>query len=153
MIYDTIDHLANYKGICRNLDTAIQFVLHTDLSTLANGKTVVDGEEVFVNVMDAQLKSVETALFEAHRKYADLQISLSGNESIGWLPMKALPEWDEKEDNPLFREYHEPANAILPMKADRFVLMFPQDGHAPCIGEGISHKLNALCDHCRHTCD
>jgi len=141
MIYDTLDHLENYKGICRNLDTAIHFILHTDLTALSNGKTVIDGDNVFVNVMDAQLKTAETALFEAHRHYADLQMSLSGGESIGWLPVDRLPEWDEQEDNPLFRDFHGQPDVVLPLNPDRFALLFPQDAHAPCIGEGISHKL------------
>ncbi len=139
MIYDTLDHIEHYKGICSNLDTAINFILDTDLSALPNGRTVINGDNVFVNVMDAQLKKQEAAMFEAHRYYADLQISLSGGESIGWLPVNKLPKTDD--DNPLFRNYHGQADAMLPMEPDRFVIVFPQDAHSPCIGNGVSHKI------------
>ena len=141
MIYDTLNHISNYKGISSNLDTAISFILNTNLPALPNGRTVVSGDDVFVNVMDAQLKKQEDAVFEAHRQYADLQISLSGGESVGWLPISKLPKPDEDNDNPLFHDFHRQADVLLPLEPDRFVLLFPQDAHAPCIGNGVSHKL------------
>ena len=141
MIYDKLKHLSLYKGMSGNLDTAIDYLIHTDITALPIGRTVVSGEDVFINVMDAQLKNCDEAAFEAHRKYADLQISLSGGEKIGWLPLCKLPEIAEQDNNPLFRDFHGHADVMLPLEPDRFVILFPQDGHAPCIGEGISHKL------------
>ena len=91
--------------------------------------------------MDARLKNSDEAVFEAHRKYADLQISISGGETIGWLPIEKLPETDKTNENPLFRDFHSQADVLVPLEPGRFVLLFPQDAHAPCIGSGISHKL------------
>ena len=141
MIYDTLDQLKNYKGINRNLDTAIDFICNTDITALPNGRTLVSGDEVFINVMDAQLKKSDEAVFEAHRKYADLQISMSGGETVGWLPIEKLPGTDEADENPLFRDFHGRADVSVQLEPGRFVLLFPHDAHAPCIGEGTSHKL------------
>ena len=55
MICDTLEHLARYNGLHPNLDTAIDYLLPHDLSALPNGRTEVDGDEVFINVMDAAL--------------------------------------------------------------------------------------------------
>ena len=55
MICDTLEHLARYNGLHPNLDTAIDYLLTHDLSALPNGRTEVDGDEVFINVMDAAL--------------------------------------------------------------------------------------------------
>ena len=139
MICDTLANLAFYKGIHPNLDTAIEYLLSHDLSTLENGRNAVDGDEVFINVMDAAYHAAGTGTFEAHRTYADIQISLTGDESIGWLPLDVFPDWDANEESGLFADFPKD-HVILPMKKDHFVIMFPQDAHAPGIGEGKGRK-------------
>lgn len=140
MIYDTLANLPKYKGIHKNLDTCIDFLMNADLAALPNGRNEVDGDEVFVNVMDASYKAQEDALFEAHRKYADVQISLTGDEKIGWLPIEKIPAWDENEDNPLFETHYEP-DFVIPQNKGCFCILFPQDVHAPGIGCGAGRKL------------
>ena len=72
-----------YKGLHPNLDTAIEWLNSHTLDALENGKTIIDGDKVFVNVMDADLRDAEGAAFEYHRRYADLQIDLTGGEYLG----------------------------------------------------------------------
>lgn len=87
MICDALEHLNRYRGLHRNLDTAIDYltayhVAH-DLSDLPLGRTEVDGGNVFINVMEADLSPDSTRL-EYHKKYADLQIDLTGGEGWGY---------------------------------------------------------------------
>ena len=87
MICDALEHLDRYCGLHRNLDTAIDYlaayhVAH-DLYDLPLGRTEVDGENVFINVMEADLSPDSTRL-EYHKKYADLQIDLTGGEGWGY---------------------------------------------------------------------
>lgn len=142
MIYDTLANLPLYKGIHANLDTAIDYLVSHDLSELANGRHTVDGDNVFINVMDAAYHAPGTGTFEAHRTYADIQISLTGDESIGWLPLSVFPDWDASEETGLFADCP-PAEAIVPMKKGTFVIVFPQDAHAPGLGEGAGRKAVA----------
>ena len=70
MICDALEHLDRYCGLHRNLDTAIDYltayhVAH-DLSDLPLGRTEVDGENVFINVMEADLSPDSTRL-EYHK--------------------------------------------------------------------------------------
>ncbi len=84
MLVDSFDYIACYKGLHPNLDTAIDWLNSHTLDALENGKTIIDGENVFVNgMMDADLRDAEGAAFEYHRRYADLQIDLSGGEHWG----------------------------------------------------------------------
>ena len=87
MICDALEHLNRYRGLHRNLDTAIDYLTaycvgHT-LADLPLGRTEVDGEKVFINVMEADLSPDSTRL-EYHKKYADLQIDLTGGEGWGY---------------------------------------------------------------------
>ena len=84
MICDTLDQLHLYKGFHKNLDTAIAFLATHPLDTLPLGRTEVDGDEVFINVMDADLKPHTGSHAEYHRLYADLQIDLTGGEGWGY---------------------------------------------------------------------
>ena len=84
MICDTLDQLHLYKGLHKNLDTAIEFLAAHPLDTLPLGRTEVDGDEVFINVMDADLKPHTGSHAEYHRLYADLQIDLTGGEGWGY---------------------------------------------------------------------
>ena len=84
MICDTLEHLTLYQGFHKNLDTAITFLTACDLNTLPLGRTEVDGDTVFINVMDAELHPNEGSHPEYHRIYADLQIDLTGSEGWGY---------------------------------------------------------------------
>ena len=93
MICDTLEQLHLYKGFHKNLDTAIEFLAAHPLDSLPLGRTEVDGDEVFINVMDADLKPHTGSHAEYHRLYADLQIDLTGGEGWGYetAPGTALP--------------------------------------------------------------
>lgn len=139
MIYDTLANLPRYRGIHPNLDKAIDYLCANDVAALANGHYEPDGDRVMVNVMDAAYRALEDARFEAHRLYADLQISLTGDESIGWRPLAECSEWAPEAETHVFEEPLT-IQALLPMRKGTFTLVFPQDAHAPGIGQGTGRK-------------
>ena len=79
MVTDSLQNLEQYRGLHKNMDTVIDFLKKSDLTALPDGKTVIDGERVFVNVMEADLREAEGAEYEYHKRYADLQIDISGS--------------------------------------------------------------------------
>ena len=124
MLVDSFDYIACYKGLHPNLDTAIDWLNSHTLDALENGRTIIDGENVFVNVMDADLRDAEGAAFEYHRRYADLQIDLSGGEHWGWAS-EGRPEGELGEG--------------------RFVIFFPSELHKPsCKTPGCDHVRKAV---------
>ena len=84
MVTDSLQNLEQYRGLHKNMDTVIDFLKKCDLTALPDGKTVIDGERVFVNVMEADLREAEGAEYEYHKRYADLQIDISGSEYWEW---------------------------------------------------------------------
>ena len=140
MICDTLQHLDRYRGLHPNLDTAIRWLATHDLAALPNGRHTVDGEKVFINVMDADLREAEGATFEYHRRYADLQIDLTGGEHWGWTPAG-------REDTPFdpaadvgFVAGPEQAAGVL--GEGRFVLFFPGEPHKPSCRAGDCTRLH-----------
>lgn len=143
MITDTLQNLPRYRGLHKNLDTAIDWLQHHDLNVLPNGRNEVAGDAVFINVMDADLREAEGAAFEYHRRYADLQIDLTGSEHWGWAA-------DGAEDKP-FDEAADvgfvtgPEQAGGALGAGRFALFLPGEPHKPsCRTPGCDHVRKAV---------
>lgn len=82
MIYDKLTNIGLYKGTNRNLDTAIDYILNNDIYKLPLGRTSLDGDLVYINVMEADAGPLETRNYEIHKEYMDIQIDLSGMEMI-----------------------------------------------------------------------
>ena len=143
MLVDSFDYIACYKGLHPNLDTAIDRLNSHTLDALENGKTIIDGENVFVNVMDADLRDAEGAAFEYHRRYADLQIDLSGSEHWGWAS-EGKPEGEfSTESDAGFASGPEHAGGEL--GEGRFVIFFPGELHKPsCKTPGCDHVRKAV---------
>ena len=82
MIYDKISNIKHYLGAYPHLDTAIHFIMEHKLEDLPLGKTVIDGDNVFVNIMDAKTIPADEKQYEIHKNYMDIQIDIAGIEAI-----------------------------------------------------------------------
>lgn len=105
-----------------------------------DGKHAIQGDDIFVMVGDHQLKRPEDAALEAHDKYIDLQVMISGTESFGWAQRAACTEpkgeFDAQSDIIFYNDLPTSTVTVLP---GEFVIFFPEDAHAPLIRpEGIS---------------
>lgn len=128
MIYDLLSNIGNYRGIRPNLDTAISFLMETDLNTLALGKTEVDGDKVFVQVMDAVTHELTEESYETHRVYMDIQIDLQGCEVIGTALEGVEPIGEYKPD---FQAVRGRMTASCTMGPGRFIICMPGEAHGP----------------------
>ena len=142
MICDTLDQLHLYKGFHKNLDTAIEFLAAHPLDTLPLGRTEVDGDEVFINVMDADLKPHTGSHAEYHRLYADLQIDLTGGEGWGY---ETAPG-EEVGKYTVDCGFQDSASVVSGALGEgRFVLFFPTELHKPgLVQDGCANVRKAV---------
>ncbi|MDE7263487.1 MAG: YhcH/YjgK/YiaL family protein [Anaeroplasmataceae bacterium] len=84
MIVGKLRDIERYKGLSKNIDTAINFVLNNDLLALPEGKTEIDGKNVYVNRFTYVARPLEECFFENHEHYLDMQIVLKGKELFGY---------------------------------------------------------------------
>lgn len=114
-------------------DKAFQFLSEQDLLKLELGRYELEGADLFVNVDEYISRNEEDVLFEAHRKYADIQVVVSGQERIGILPLDsttvAIP-YDEENDIVFLTASAENYRIAEPGK---FFLFFPDDAHRPTV--------------------
>ena len=124
MIFDTLNRLGQYRGICAGLDKLIDFTLAHDLNALPAGRNEIDGDLAWMNVNVAPLVP-ETDLYERHLEHLDLQIPLDAGEIITVRPVEEL-EWDFEGETGFT---HGPAGTELHMVPGTFAVFFPGDAH------------------------
>lgn len=139
MITDTLQNLPRYRGLHPNLDTAIDYLQRHSLAELPLGRTAVQGEQVFINVMDAELRPAEGAAFEYHRRYADLQVDLTGGEYWGWAADGEPQGAFDPAGDIGFVAGPEQAGGLL--GSGRFALFLPGEPHKPSCVHGSCTAL------------
>ena len=120
---------------------AMEFLQDTDLFDLEPGKHVIDGDNLWVNIVDSKLKTPQEAKLEVHDKYIDIQIPLSKEETFGVKPRsectQPVGEMDPVKDILFFAD---PVEETVTVKAGGVITFEPDTAHAPLIGEGTIHK-------------
>ncbi len=140
---------------------AIAWLKKNDFESLPIGKTVIDGENIFICTAEYTTKPGEEAILEAHRKYADIQLVVSGEELMGSVP--CVPElpvlgdgYDEEKDvvffpkevMPFWSRKNDSSQKIL-VKAGEFCIFMPEDVHASQIFETEPVKTKKIVVKCR----
>ena len=142
MIFDSIDNLDKYRGFHSGLDKAFDFMQANDLTALEQGMHEIEGRDIFVISAFPQGKTIEEGRLEAHKSYIDIQICLSGIDKIGWRPTSecktVVEAYDEERDIMFFAER---PDTLLNVRKGLFSVFFPEDAHAPEVGEGKLHKI------------
>lgn len=113
---------------------AIEFIKNTNFNTLKDGRIeLTDG--IWANLQTYQTK--EDALFEAHRKYIDIQFIIAGHEKIG------VGEYNKCKSNIPYSEEQDiefldaPAGfEYIEMNTGDFLILYPDDAHKPSISIG-----------------
>ncbi len=139
MIYDSLDQLSRYSGLSRNLDAAITAITSADLFSLPVGRHELVPETVYAVVSQIETKPAADAVLEAHRDYLDIQIDLDGTEQIGVSSLgdpslTTTQAYDKENDCQLLSG---PLTVSCPMGPGRFLILFPQDAHAPGLADGV----------------
>lgn len=120
---------------------AQQFIAENDLITFEKGTHMIEEGNLWVNIIEGQLKTKEAAKLEAHNEFIDVQIPLSGPESFGTKPREACTEpegaFNEKDD---FILYSDVPTEYFTAEPGEQVIFGPETAHAPMIGEGPIKK-------------
>ena len=143
MILDSLSSSPRYETLGPRFARAFQWLRSVDPSTLAEGKTPIDGENLFVLAQHNQTKSMAKSNWEAHRRYADIQYVVSGRERMMWQSLSLAQPGEyvaEKDFLPLTAETY----VDFQVPGGQFAVFFPEDAHKPAIeipGAGPVFKL------------
>jgi YhcH/YjgK/YiaL family protein len=119
----------------------LQYLQEHDGTRLPLGKTPIDGDQIFALVQDNTTKPKAEGVWEAHRKYIDVQFVAAGVEQMGWAKVDTLTvkkPYDADADYALF----DGPGDFLTVPAGSFTIFFPQDGHIP--GVAVNDQPSAV---------
>ena len=132
MIYDLIENFQQYTKSLPELKAAIDFIQNFDQSQ-PDGKYEIDGTRCFAIVSSYNTKPSSEIPFEGHHKYIDVQMLLSGEEKLEFIPLKYVTK-TTVEYNPetdlVFYDVENHASQVI-LKTGEFITFYPSDLHKP----------------------
>jgi YhcH/YjgK/YiaL family protein len=138
------DHLANLRRYeaDKRLAQAIAFLERPDLKTLAGGRHEIDGDAVYALVQRYTSKSAGSGRWEAHQRYADVQVVLEGTERIGYGQMTrfARGTYDPAKDI----EFLTGDGSFMELAAGDFVVLWPGEVHMPGMAAGAPAPVTKI---------
>jgi biofilm protein TabA len=142
MILDTLKNADRYVSLNPAFERAFEFLSSAALSSLAPGRTALDGDRIYVVVVKKVGSGKGGAKLETHRNYIDIQFALAGTDVIGWANAAELAGrgggYDADGDCELFET---PPRVWFEVPPGHFAVFFPEDAHAPMCGTGLLHKI------------
>ena len=136
MIYDFLSEWRRYipRHKFSEFCQAIEF-LRTFTPDAEEGKHVLMEDLIYVNVQEYTPKDISEGMIEYHKEFIDIQTVLYGEENLYYEPISDLTEtipYDAEKDYGMYK--FEPAAATaLKLEPGNFVMLFPGEGHMPCI--------------------
>lgn len=122
-----------------------QFVMLTtrDLMSLPLGRIDLEGDALFVLVQEYATKAPEAGRWEAHRRYADIQLLAAGRERVGVAALDCMRvdvPYDDTKDVAFFLGEGD----WITLTPGRFAIFFPQDVHLPCIQADAAETVRKI---------
>lgn len=142
MILSTLQDCGRFEVLHPLFKKAFDYVKSHNLLDAPLGRIEVEGDALFINNSNPECVKAEKQALEVHRKYIDIHVLLEGEETVGWKPLSdcrnETKPYNEDEDCAL---YDEQAATYFKMQPGQILIVWPEDAHAPVIGEGKIRKL------------
>lgn len=143
MIIDSIENASKYFSVHPLFAKAFEYLQQTDLINAPVEKVeVAEGLKAIISNSPGKTKEGSLEKFECHNKNIDIQFCINGVETIGWKPRKKCispkGEFNDEKDV-LF--YNDVPDTYFQLTNNQFAILFPEDVHAPMIGEGKIKKV------------
>ena len=142
MILSALSQSPRYAALHPLFPRAFDYIRNTDLFALAPGRYNIVRDDLIAIVEQVSAKTKEMAKLEAHRKYIDIQLVLEGDETMGWKPLAdCLNPVSEHSMEKDIRFFHDAPASWIAVPPDHFCIFFPEDAHAPLVGNGPIRKV------------
>jgi YhcH/YjgK/YiaL family protein len=142
MILSALSQSDRYAALHPLFQRAFDYIRDTDLFAMEPGRYKIAGDDLIAIVEKVTAKTKDMAKLEAHRKYIDIQLVLEGDETMGWKPLadclNPISEHSMEKD---IRFFHDAPASYVPVPPDHFCIFFPEDAHAPLVGNGTIRKV------------
>lgn len=144
MIKSTDKSFIQTQTFFGKISLCLDFIKKQNLKDMPLGKHFIT-DDISLNIEEYTTQQSNKKQFEAHKKFIDLQYMIFGNEIIEVCDILYLENatlYNEEKDV-LFYENTKDKKYIqnLLLNSGEWVLLFPEDGHKPCIQYQNAQKV------------
>lgn len=144
MIVSNLENSHRIEGLHPQFKTLFDYVKTHDLLHAELGRIEIDGDNLFINNVNPECVDVDKQVLEVHHDYIDVHILLEGVETIGWKAIEDVKlqtkPYEKDGDCAL---YSDSPSILATLSPGQFMIIYPEDPHAPVIGQGKIRKLIA----------
>lgn len=143
MIIDTLANAPKYTSLHPLFAKAFDYINQNDIANLPDGVSeITEGLKLIVNTANGKTKEASLAKFECHDKNIDIQVCVKGLETMSWKPREkcVTPNGDYNPEKDV-RFFNDTPDMDFQLTDHQFVIFYPEDVHAPMIGDGEIKKL------------
>lgn len=128
MIFGNIENLNEYTYLDENIKKCFEYAKNNDLLSYDKGCHKIDGDNLFVNIVEYETTEKEDRFWEAHKKYIDVHLLLEGSEKIALNFIENLEQKEYEEESDFLPLEGEP-NSYVELKKGDFLVCYPEDAH------------------------
>lgn len=132
MVFGNLKDRKAFGYLPAALRTCLDYAAEKDMLSFANGRHDIDGDNIYVNLMEYETTQPENRIWEAHKEYLDVHMVLSGREQLdlNFIRNMALGEYVPAED---FLPMDGEKKTSVIMQPGDFLVCWPEDAHRTAI--------------------
>ena len=134
----TFDSLAKINP---SYGKALAYLNQVSLSLMALGRYPIEGDQIYLLIVENDARTRTTAEMEAHSRYTDIQIPLNKEIEFGWsrsMDCQAVKVPYSVEKDIVY--YADAPQHYIRVRPGEMIVFTPADAHATDIGEGKVKK-------------
>ena len=132
MIFGNINNLSEFPFLEEQVKECFEYAKTHDLASYEKGSHEIDGDRLFVNIVEYTTTTPEERFWEAHKNYLDVHVMIHGNEQIdlNFIQNMELKDFVEKDD---FLPMDGEKNSSVVLTDGDFLICYPSDGHRTAV--------------------
>ena len=144
MIFGNVGNLKEFPYLERQVQECFAYFKSHNMADYEKGSHEIDGDRLFVNVVEYTTTTPEERFWEAHKNYLDVHVMILGTEQIdvNFIQNMEQKEFVEKDD---FLPLEGEKNGHVILRDGDFLVCYPSDGHRTAIAvngpEGIKKAI------------
>ena len=142
MIIDLLANSDKYISLHKDFKFVFDYIKNNNLQEMPCGKYELISDKVFFNLQEYETKPIQK--LEAHKKYIDIQVVVSGEEYMGYTNInntQITEEYNVEKDITFLTGSIDK----LAVNNKSFVIFYPEDAHMPALAiNNPSHVKKAI---------
>ncbi|MGN0332793.1 MAG: YhcH/YjgK/YiaL family protein [Lachnospiraceae bacterium] len=132
MIFGNIKNLDEFKFLEEQVKKCFEYFNSHDMASYEKGSHEIDGDNLFVNIVEYKTQAPKDRFWEAHKDYLDVHVMIHGTEQIdlNFIQNMDIKEYVKKDD---FLPMDGEKNSSVVLKDGDFLICYPSDGHRTAV--------------------